>query len=49
MRCLQESRKTNVGWFTPGYAITDIAVGVVFGTSITDIIGAGIDNTDKNW
>lgn len=37
-----------VGWFTLGYAMADTVIGVVTGTSITDRIGAGIDNAIGN-
>jgi hypothetical protein len=38
-----------VGWVTLGYATIDMTVGIVTGTSVTDRIGAGIDNTINNW
>jgi len=38
-----------VGWFTLGYAVIDITIGMTTGTSVTDRIGAGIDNTINNW
>ena len=38
-----------VGWFTLGYAAIDITVGIVTRTSVTDRIGAGVDNTINNW